>query len=131
MCPNGEFLAYRTTNRLGYREYGLQASQCAACPVKGQCTSSRTGVKVVTRHGWQHYKEAVDANQMTDKGTELYKRRKETVERSFADAKALHSHHYARYRGLEKVRAQAHHAFASWGISAISGIEQRCLSFTR
>ncbi|MBI2277097.1 MAG: transposase [Dechloromonas sp.] len=33
-------------------------------------------------------------------------RRKETVERSFADAKELHGHRYARFRGLAKVQAQ-------------------------
>ncbi|WP_296825708.1 transposase [Thiobacillus sp.] len=37
----------------------------------------------------------------------LYKRRRETVERSFADAKELHGHRYARFRGVVKVRAQA------------------------
>ena len=105
VCPNGEFLAYRTTNRVGYREYGSQASLCAACPSKAQCTQSKQ--KTVTRHVWQHYKEVVDANRLTDKGKELYKRRKETVERSFADAKELHGHRYARFRSLAKVNAQA------------------------
>src|ERR1035437_3913571 len=33
-------------------------------------------------------------------GKRIYKRRKETVERSFADAKQLHGHRYARMRGL-------------------------------
>jgi hypothetical protein len=32
--------------------------------------------------------------------------RKQTVERSFADAKALLGHRYARFRGLAKVQAQ-------------------------
>jgi len=107
VCPNGEFLPYRTTNRLGYREYASQASQCVQCSAKSQCTQSRNGVKVVTRHVWQHYKEDIDANRLTAKGKELYKRRKETVERSFADAKELHGHRYARFRGLAKVKAQA------------------------
>jgi hypothetical protein len=31
---------------------------------------------------------------------------KHTVERSFADAKQLHGHRYARYRGIGKVKAQ-------------------------
>ncbi len=107
ICPNGAFLGYRTTNRLGYREYASQASSCADCPVRGQCTQSRNGVKVVTRHVWEDYKEEIDAHRLTDKGKELYKRRKETVERSFADAKELHGHRYARFRGLAKVKAQA------------------------
>lgn len=127
VCPNGAFLAYRTTNRLGYREYGSQASQCVSCPVKGQCTSSRNGVKVVTRHVWQHYKEAVDANRLSDKGKELYKRRKETVERSLADAKELHGHRYARFRGLAKVRAQALLAAACQNMKKMARLLERAL----
>lgn len=107
VCPNGEQLTYRTTNRLGYREYVSQVSQCAHCPNKAQCTQSANGMKVVTRHVWQHFKESIDANRLSDKGKELYKRRKETVERSFADAKELHGHRYARFRGVAKVKAQA------------------------
>jgi hypothetical protein len=37
---------------------------------------------------------------------QLYKRRSQTIERSFADAKELHGLRYARYRGLAKVREQ-------------------------
>ena len=35
-----------------------------------------------------------------------YRRRAETVERSFADAKQHHGHRYCRYRGLSKVSMQ-------------------------
>ena len=55
--------------------------------MKGQCTRSANGVKVVIRHVWEDHKEA--------------------VERIFADAKELHGHRYARYRGVSKVRGQA------------------------
>ncbi|EBN5685409.1 hypothetical protein DRC48_24485 [Salmonella enterica] len=39
-------------------------------------------------------------------GKKVYARRKETVERSFADAKQHHGHRYARFRGLSKVQMQ-------------------------
>jgi transposase len=107
LCPNGQRLAYRTTNRQGYREYASIPGQCANCATKGQCTRSANGVKVVIRHVWEDHKEAVDAHRLTETGRRLYKRRKETVERSFADAKELHGHRYARFRGLSKVKAQA------------------------
>jgi len=107
ICPNGQCLRYRTTNRHGYREYASTPGQCAGCPMKGQCTQSANGVKVVIRHVWEDHKEAVDAHRLTETGKRLYKRRKETVERSFADAKELHGHRYARFRGVAKVRAQA------------------------
>lgn len=107
LCPNGQTLSYRTTNRQGYREYASTPNQCAACSVRGQCTRSANGVKVVIRHVWEDHKEAIDAHRLTQTGKRLYKRRKETVERSFADAKELHGHRYARFRGVAKVRAQA------------------------
>lgn len=96
-----------TTNRQGYREYASSPTQCARCPMKGRCTQSANGVKVVIRHVWEDHKEAVDAHRLTETGKRLYKRRRETVERSFADAKELHGHRYARFRGVAKVRAQA------------------------
>ena len=42
----------------------------------------------------------------SEKGKGIYKRRKETVERSFADSKNLHGLRYARMRGNENVREQ-------------------------
>lgn len=46
----------------------------------------------------------------------IYKRRKETVERFFADAKQLHGYHYARFRGLLAVTAQCLLAAAAQNI---------------
>ena len=48
----------------------------------------------------------IDSNRLTKEGIEIYKRRKETVERSFADAKQLHGYRYARYRGILSVTFQ-------------------------
>ena len=42
----------------------------------------------------------------TEQGKRIYKRRKETVERSFADSKELHGLRYCRMRGLSKVAEQ-------------------------
>lgn len=86
-CPQGQFLPYRTTNRDGYRQYQSDPAICRSCPLLASCTSSANMTKVVTRHVWQDAKERIDANRLTDWGKRLYKRRKETVERSFADAK--------------------------------------------
>lgn len=105
-CPAGEVLPYRTTNRLGYREYASNPACCTDCRQRPQCTQSRNHQKLVTRHIWEDFKEAINAHRLTDLGKRLYARRKETVERSFADAKELHGHRYARFRGLSKVQAQ-------------------------
>ena len=57
---------------------------------------------LITRHVWADARERADAHRLTPWGKRIYKRRKETVERSFADAKQLHGHRYARFRGLTR-----------------------------
>jgi transposase len=106
LCPQGQALPYSTTNRIGYREYKSNAAICQRCPVRTQCTNSANGVKVVVRHVWERAKETVDARRLTEWGKRIYARRKETVERSFADAKQLHGHRYAKMRGLRKLAEQ-------------------------
>ena len=105
-CPKGCILRYRTTDRLGYRHYASDPAQCRTCPLQPQCTRSANFTKVVTRHIWQDHKDKVNSHRYTEQGQEIYRRRKETVERSFADSKQLHGHRYARLRGRGKVFEQ-------------------------
>jgi len=105
-CPNGQVLSYRNTSREGYREYRSDAKVCRTCPLLGQCTSNAQCVKTVTRHVWEDCREEVDARRNTCRGKIIYKRRKETIERSFADAKQLHGHRYMRMRGLLRAQEQ-------------------------
>ena len=99
ICPNGQLLSYRTTNREGYRQYHSDPEQCRNCPVRQKCTQSSNATKVVTRHVWEASRERIDQNRLSRVGKRIYKRRKETVERSFADAKQLHGHRYAECAG--------------------------------
>ena len=124
-CPQGEILPYSTTNRSGYREYKSSPKICKTCPLREACTQSRTHTKVVTRHIWQESLEKITANRLTAWGKRIYERRKETVERSFADAKQLHGHRYARLRGLAKVREQCLLAAAAQNIKKIALILTR------
>lgn len=105
-CPQGQILPYATTDRSGYRHYKSAPDICKACPLLASCTSNAKGQRTITRHVWQDIKAKTDANRLTDWGKAIYKRRKETVERSFADAKQLHGHRYARFRSLIRVQWQ-------------------------
>lgn len=120
ICPNGQLLTYRTTNREGYRQYHSDADQCRNCPVRRQCTQSSSATKVVTRHVWESSRERMDQHRLSRVGKRIYKRRKETVERSFADAKQLHGHRYARMRGLTKVQQQCLLAATAQNIKKIA-----------
>nr|WP_237737344.1 IS1182 family transposase [Clostridium carboxidivorans] len=105
-CPDLRALEYRTTNRDGYREYVCKIEYCSQCNKKENCLSDKSKRKVVYRHVWEDYKDEVIKFTKTDKGKWLYKRRKETIERSFADSKNLHGLRYCRMRGIKKVSEQ-------------------------
>jgi transposase len=107
LCPNGQELQYRTTSREGYREYHSDPALCKECPKRAECTRSKNCKKVINRHIWESSKEWVKGNCLSKNGKLLYKKRKETIERSFADSKQLHGLRYCRFRGREYVQEQA------------------------
>lgn len=125
ICPAEQRITYNTTNRQGYREYKSDPKVCQDCPLLMQCTRSANHIKVITRHVWQDAKERVDAHRKTPAGYKLYARRKETVERSFADGKQLHGHRYARLRGIDKVREQCLLSAACQNMKKIAQIKAR------
>jgi len=107
ICPQKQELTYRTIDRNGYRHYASDPKQCSSCPMLEKCTRSRNKRKVVTRHIWEDSKEKVRLNRLSKSGQRLYRKRKETIERSFADAKELHGFRYCRLRGRHNVMEQA------------------------
>ncbi|MBZ9606467.1 IS1182 family transposase [Clostridium estertheticum] len=106
VCPDLRALHYKTTTREGYKEYVGNAKYCDICPNRAQCFSAKSKFKTIRRHVWETYKEDVVKFTRTDKGRNIYRRRKETIERSFADSKQLHGLRYCHMRGLENVQEQ-------------------------
>ncbi len=119
-CPEGQILPYATTDRNGYRHYKSDPAKCRNCPLLASCTTNAKAQKTVTRHVWADARERGDAYRLTDWGKRIYKRRKETVERSFADAKQLFGHRYARFRSIAKVQTQALLAATAQNIKKIA-----------
>ena len=125
LCPNDHVLKYSTTTREGYREYKSNPSICRNCPLLSKCTASKNNTRVLIRHIWEEYREQIEEHRFEDRGKAIYKRRKETVERSFADAKELHKHRYATLRGLAKVREQCLLSAACQNIKKIARLLAR------
>jgi hypothetical protein len=120
ICPNNAVLKYTTTNREGYREYKSNPTTCADCPHRSKCTESKNHVKVVTRHVWEDFMEQVEDIRHTEGTKEIYNRRKETIERVFADAKELHGMRYARHRGLGKMKMELGLLFACMNLKKLA-----------
>jgi len=70
----------------------------------------------------------VEARRLSPAGKKIYARRQETVERSFADAKQLHGHRYARLRGLKKVMEQCLLAATAQNMKKIALLLARLLA---
>jgi transposase len=119
-CPCNQILRYRTTNRQGYREYKSDPEICAACPMRHKCTQSKNCVKVVTRHIWEGYLERAEEFRRTPDGKASYSRRKETIERVFADAKEKHALRYTHLRGLARVTAWTGFKFAAMNLKKLA-----------
>ena len=58
--------------------------------------------KTVRRHIHEEWNEQFRENRLSEKGKKLYQKRKEHVERSFADSKQNHGYRYAMYKGIKK-----------------------------
>ena len=120
ICPEYQILTYRTTNREGYREYKSDPKICALCPTRHLCTRSKNCVKTVQRHIWKEYEELADDARYTPEYKELYEKRKETIERVFADAKEKHAMRYTHYRGLAQVSNWVRLKFAAMNLKKLA-----------
>jgi transposase len=106
ICPENQVLNYTTTNREGYREFKSDPKVCEHCPCRAQCTESKNHQKVVTLHVWNDYLERAEDIRYSPWGKMIYRRRKETIERVFGDAKEKHGMRYTQYRGRARLRMQ-------------------------
>jgi len=102
ICPNNEILSYTTTDKNGYKQYKSNPDKCKKCPLREQCTKSKSCQKVITRHIWEKYKEQANEIRYTQLWKDNYPLRKETIERTFGDCKEQHGLRFTRVRGLLK-----------------------------
>ena len=106
ICPERCYLTYKTTTGAGYREYTAIEERCSNCSRQAECLTEKQKYKTLRRHVWEDYRDEMYYFTKSDYGKQVYARRKETIERSFADAKELHGLRYCRMRGLVGVSEQ-------------------------
>ena len=97
ICPNNQVLRYSTTNRDGYKEYKSCKHICEGCPYLSQCT------------------------EMCD----LYKQRKETIERLFGTAKEHHGFRYTQMYGKARMEMKVGLTYACLNLKKLAKMLQR------
>lgn len=103
ICPNGNMLIKNNISKSGYIEYTIDSYQCSDCNYKEICFK-KAKKKVIRRHLFQDVMEVCRSFRLSEEGKEIYKHRKETIERVFADGKEKHGLRYTRFKGLQKNR---------------------------
>ena len=74
----------------------------------------------MTRHIWKDYEELAEDARYTPFYARMYKLRKETIERVFADAKEKHAMRYTTLRGLTQVRNWVKLKFAAMNLKKLA-----------
>ncbi|WP_110927143.1 IS1182 family transposase [Bacillus massiliglaciei] len=120
LCPEGQVLKYSTTTKEGKRQYKSNPVQCANCPLLAQCTNSKEHRQIIERHIWAQYVEEADHLRHQNDIKQIYARRKETIERVFADAKEKHGMRWTTLRGIKKLSMQAMLTFAAMNLKKLA-----------
>lgn len=102
ICPKtGIVLPYTgKVDRNGYKWYSNKEN-CKGCPYINECCKKQ-GYRIIRRLICEELNENARNRRLSEQGKEIYKLRKEKIERSFADSKNNHGYRYAMYRGIEK-----------------------------
>ena len=128
-CPAQQRLHWKTTTREGYRQYFCASKTCAQCPRRTECFEKSMNRRMVERHVWQDALDEVMLFTKTSQGKRIYNRRKETIERSFAEAKVNHGLRFARMLGIKNMREQC---FLTAAVQNIKRLVAACfLAFMR
>ena len=88
-------------------------------------TASKDHIKVITRHIWEPYLEQCENIRYTIGMSDLYKLRKETIERLFGTAKENHGFRYTQLKGRAKMEMKVGLTYACLNLKKLARMKQR------
>ena len=107
-CPEGKELRYSTTDPKKKTDvYLARPSDCRACQLRQECTTSKTGRKVLRSFYCSEY-ERLRQRMRQAVGKEAMRLRKITTEPLFAEAKGHHGLRKFMTRGIDKARKNSY-----------------------
>jgi transposase len=106
ICPQGQELPlYKRSYSENEFVYRADRHVCNACPVKAECTDSKSG-RHLRRSFFQEYLDRAQGYRVTEAYKKAMRKRQVWVEPLFGEAKQWHEGRRFRLRGLEKVNIE-------------------------
>lgn len=125
VCPEGNILTYRGTNRKGVKIYTIVNNTCKNCPSVSQCTKQKNG-RVIQRFKHEELKEQFETLYRQPKCQRIYKLRKQKVELPFGHLKRNLKFDAFLLRGTDGAKAEIALASSCFNIArmmTIFGVE--------
>ena len=132
-CPQNHILPlYSRRNTEEKFVYRADAQVCEACPVKAQCTGSKSG-RHIFRSFHQKYIDKVKSYHQTEAYKKTSRKRSVWVEPLFGEAKDFHRLRRFRLRGLHKVNIEGMMIAAGQNLKRLikHAADDFCLFFNR
>ena len=117
VCQEGCVFPLKNVDKSGYKQY-FDSQNCASCPTR--CYAKSETKKVFRRHLWADKQEENRERRISEKGRLLYKKRSETIERSFADSKQNHGLRWTNYKGK---KTNQHY---NWMLCSAQNLKKLC-----
>jgi hypothetical protein len=108
VCPQGNELkptskGVKKSHRSSWEFFLYTTPECGSCPVKAQCTTSKTGRKI---RRWVHHAVLDRLQARIDRNPEILRRRKTLVEHPFGTIKVAMNHERLLLKGLQNVTTE-------------------------
>jgi hypothetical protein len=112
-CPSGHLMKYERTQTKRkeereekYVQYRCAAGHCLECPRQGECTSRPASGRMVVRGEYEEEVQRHKGRMERGEAKDIYRKRKEQVERRIADSKQHRELRRLSMRGKEGARVQ-------------------------
>lgn len=113
-CPEGHKLSYDSRERIprhagrhvNCNRYRCPPEFCTTCPLKDRCAKNPESGRTVRRLEREELLEAQHAKMQSPPNKEAYRKRGQTIERPFADAKGHRNFDRLHGRGLKRAHAE-------------------------
>lgn len=128
-CSNGKTLtpfAKNNTHRDGFLYDRYKCYECAGCPLRDKCTTSKTGRMLIRKHNEkqvQEYKKSLKSN----KAKEKISKRKGIVEHPYGTIKMLMGKFNFLLTGKEKIQIEIDLYSMVYNLKRVTNMEQVCL----